>query len=308
MTNKSTLSVVISAYNEEKKIDACLHSVLFADEIIVIDNTSTDNTIAVAKKYTQKLYKRKNYPMLNINKNFGFTKATCEWILCLDADERISDDLRKEIENTLKKTDSTIKGYWIARKNIIFGKWIQNSIWWPDYQLRLFRKGAGKFPEKHVHEMLHIDGVTEKLQFPMEHENYDTVSQYIYKLDRIYTENEASQIIASGKKVTWIDAIRFPVNDFLKTFFAQKGYKDGLHGLQLSILQAFYASIVFAKVWEKQGFVAYNNNQFLQDIYQESKHIIREFQYWFYTSFLNTTKNPIKKIFFRLHRKLLKIS
>src|SRR5882762_11573536 len=213
---KFTLSVVISAFNEEKRIARCLESVEFADEIIFVDNSSADNTVAIAKKYTKHIFTRENNFMLNVNKNFGFTKATGDWILCLDADERVTPELAEEIKNVLDRRQETkdqkpINGYWIPRKNIIFGKWIQNSIWWPDYQLRLFKKGEGKFPEKHVHEMMHVNGKLEKLENPMIHDNYSSISQYLYKLDRIYTENEVQNFLAQGKKITWIDALRFPI-------------------------------------------------------------------------------------------------
>jgi hypothetical protein len=125
-------------------------------------------------------------------------------------------------------------------------------------------------------------------------------------MDKIYTESEVEKIIASGKVLTWIDAIRFPINDFLKTFFAQKGYKDGLHGLVLSMLQAMYAEVVFAKVWERQGFREENNAHFLKDIYSECKKIIQEFHYWAITSFLETSFHPLKRLFYRGLRKLRK--
>lgn len=309
----SLLSVVVSAFNEEKTIKECLESVKsIADEIIVIDNSSTDKTSQIAERFTSKIYLRPNNPMLNINKNFGFSKATCDWILNLDADERVTAELREEIKNEIDQVttngESRVAGYWMPRKNIIFGKWMQGGMWWPDYQLRLFRKGEGKFPQKHVHEYITVDGETKKLEHVLLHENYSSVSQYLHKLDTIYTENEAENLIAAGKKATWIDAIRFPVGDFLKTFFAQNGYKDGLHGLVMSILQAFYAEIVFAKVWEKQGFIKQEENEevFLKKLYGEWKKVKRDVWYWLLTSLMKETKNPFMKNIYRLQRKLKK--
>ena len=301
----NSLSVVISAFNEEARIKDCLESVKgLATEIVFIDNLSLDKTREIARKYTDKILTRKNNLMLNVNKNYGFSKATGDWILSLDADERVTPELAKEINEKIGNSD--IVGYWIPRKNIIFGKWIQHSIWWPDYQLRLFRKGKGKFPEKHVHEYLRVEGKTEKLKNPLEHLNYSTVSQFIYKMDKIYTESEVEKIIASGKILIWIDAIRFPVNDFLKTFFAEKGYKDGMHGLVLSMLQSLYAEVVFAKVWERKGFKEENNPHFLKDIYKECKKIIQEFHYWSITSFLETSCHPLKRLFYKGLRKFKK--
>lgn len=307
MNKKLPVSVVISAFNEEKKLPACLESVKWAEEIIVVNNQSTDKTADIAKKHGAKVFVQPNNLMLNVNKNFGFTKATQPWILCLDADERVSPELSEEIDSRFRGNDGNVAGFWIPRKNIIFGKWIQNSIWWPDYQLRLFRKGKGKFPEKHVHEMLVVDGESVKLQQPMVHFNYDSVSQFLYKMDKIYTENEMTNILSSGKQLTWVDALRFPSEDFLRTFFLQKGYKDGLHGLVLSLLQAFYAELVFVKVWEKQGFKEYNSGTFIKDVSKEMRKIAYEFYYWILTVSIQETKSAAKKIVFRLKRKRLSV-
>ena len=298
------LSVVISAFNEEKKIEDCFRSVSFADEIIFVDNSSTDNTAKIAKKYTSKIFTRENNLMLNVNKNFGFTKAEGDWILNLDADERITLELEKEILRTIQSSADNIDGYWIPRKNIIFGKWIESSLWSPDFQLRLFRKGKGKFPEKHVHEYVEVKGETFKLSNPMTHINYTSVSQYIEKMNTIYTENEVENWLKSGKSISWVDAIRFPVNDFVKTFFAQSGYKDGLHGLVLSMLQAFYAEIVFAKIWEKKGF--YEEYPSTNSLKKEIEKNILTVKYWMYSMLFDETKNKFKKITYRLLRKQIK--
>jgi len=296
------LSIVISAFNEEGRIEKCLQAASFADEIIFIDNSSTDDTPKIARKYTSKVYKRPNNMMLNINKNYGFSKATGEWILSLDADEILTPELIQEIHQVISR-DSGISGYWIPRKNIIFGKWIQNSIWWPDYQLRLFKREKGKFAEKHVHEMLAVSGETEKLLHPFIHDNYSSVSQFIQKLDKIYTESEVNNFLTTGKQISWVDAITFPLQDFLKTFFAQKGYKDGLHGLVLSLLQAFYAEVVFAKIWEKQGFPDYNEKHFLEHVQKEFRKGALEIKYWFFTASLEQTHNPFKKISLKFSRR-----
>ncbi len=183
------ISVVISAFNEEKMIEDCLKSVKdLADEIIFIDNTSQDKTVDIAKKYAARIFIRPNDPvMLNRNKNFGFTKASGDWIISLDSDERITPELAREIKKAVNNPN--VNGYEIPRKNIIFNKWIQNSIWWPDYNLRLFRKEKGKFREKHVHEKLTVQGRLTKLKNPMVHYNYQTVSQFINKLNKTYTES-----------------------------------------------------------------------------------------------------------------------
>lgn len=294
------VSVVVSAYNEEEKIEDCLKSVKdVAYEIILVDNSSDDNTIKIAKKYTDKIFVRENNPMLNVNKNFGFTKASGKWILSLDADERATEELSDEI---IKLNEDQAKaGFLIPRKNILFGKWIRHSIWWPDYQLRLFRNGKGKFPEKHVHELVGVEGEVGKLENPLFHLNYQTVSQYIYKLEKIYTENEVENILKEGKRLMWYEAIRMPGQDFIKTYFFQKGYRDGLHGLVLSMLQAFYMVVVFAKVWEKQGFEEKEIK--FSDIKQELKKLGKEAGYWIATTEMDESKSRLRKLAFKIKRR-----
>lgn len=299
------LSVVVSAYNEERNIEKCLKSVTFADEIILVDNQSSDKTKKIASKYTKKIFTRANNIMLNKNKNFGFTKAGGDWILSLDADEQVTMELRKEILQVIK-AETEINGYWIPRKNIIFGKWIEHSIWWPDYQLRLFRRGKGRFPERHVHEYIEVKGQTEKLVYPLMHDNYTSISQFIQKMDRVYSENEVESYILKRKRVEWQDAVIFPLKDFMKTFFAQGGYKDGLHGLVLSILQAFYAEVVFAKIWERQKFTEYNSSNFLSEILEVFKQEGYELRHWVLSSKIEEDKSRVKKIANKIRRRLNK--
>lgn len=297
------VSVVISARNEERKIERCLASLGWASEIIIVDNESTDRTAEIAGKYTKKIFSRPNNLMLNVNKNFGFTKATCDWILSLDADEEIPQDLAQEIINvTGDDGDGEINGYWINRKNVSFGKWIRHGIWWPDRQLRLFRKGKGRFPEVHIHEYVEVEGKTGRLESAYIHYNYETVSQYLEKLNTIYTENEAKNLISAGYVPVWVDALRFPVSDFVKIYFAQKGYRDGLHGLVLSILQAFYSFTVFAKVWEAKGFAEKEIS--LKAISAESGRLSQEFGYWYLTARISEAGSSLFTMPLRIRRKL----
>ncbi len=310
------LSVVISAYNEEAKIKDCLESVNWADEIILIDNSSTDKTVEIAKKYTSKIFTRPNNPMLNVNKNYGFSKASGNWILSLDADERVTPQLREEIGNLSRLTldsaaagkfeigNSNVVGYWIPRKNIIFGKWMQHTGWYPDYQLRLFKKEIGKFPEEHVHEMVHVEGETEHLHEPLLHYNFETIDQFLRKHLTIYSTNEAEQIIKNGYSFHYLDAIRFPLKEFLSRFFAREGYKDGLHGLIISMLMGFYHFVIFIKIWEKQGFKEHESPQFFSEIEKEAQRAGREFSYWFTTEKLKHTKSSLKRFGLKLQRKL----
>ena len=302
MKTDKKISVVVSAFNEEKKIKDCLNSVRWADEIIFVDNSSTDDTKKIASGFTSKIFTRENNLMLNVNKNFGFSKATGDWILCLDADEQIPVELKDEILSILS-LDIDVVGYWIARKNIIFGKWIEHSGWFPDHQMRLFRRGTGKFQEQHVHEMIQVQGKTEYLKKPMIHNSYETIFQFLHKTITIYAPNEAKELVRKGYVFNYLDSLRFPVKEFTSRFFAREGYKDGFHGLMLSFFMAFYHFIVFSFIWEQGGFKKMESVDVLSDIETDSKKVKEEMSYWILKEKIKRTKNPLLKLLVKIKSK-----
>ena len=300
------ISAVVSAYNEEKNIKDCIESVKdLSDDVIVVDNSSGDKTSEIARKLNAKIFTQENDPQkIDLQKNFGFSKATGDWILSLDADERVTPALAREIKSTVNSQSSIVNGYWIPRKNIIFGKWIQSDMWWPDYQLKLFKKGKGKFDKSSVHRALVLEGASEKLTNPLTHYNYTSIHQYLEKLNN-YTDIEAEHLSKEGYEFNWLDAIRFPVNDFAKTFFLQKGFRDGIHGLVLSIFQAFYMGIVFAKLWEKEGFKEVETKNFLKEVLSEFKESKNKIIFWFTSSLIEQSKNPLSKLGLKIKRKIV---
>lgn len=300
-------SAVVSAYNEEKNIERCLKSLKFVDEIIVIDNDSTDSTAKIAKKFTEKIFKQKNNPLeIDLQKNFGFEKATNEWILSIDADEQVSPELAVEIQKILGAKSSSIKnidGFWIPRKNFIFGKWIEHTGWYPDLQLRLFRKGKGKYIAKHVHEDLKLDGSSAKLKEHLIHYHYESILQFVHRTLN-YAQNEADSLLEKGYQLSHFDAIRFPINEFLSRFFARKGYKDGFHGLMLSLLMAFYHFVIFSLIWEKKGFRDYKSENFLKESEDEIRKASKDILFWITKEKLENIKNPLKRGFYKIKDKI----
>jgi glycosyltransferase involved in cell wall biosynthesis len=289
------ISAVVSAYNEEKNIENCLKSLKFADELIVIDNGSTDETGELAKKYANKVLTQKNDPQkIDIQKNLGIEEANGDWVLIVDADEQVSEELAKEIRSTIEKEKSDISGYWIPRKNYIFGKWIENAGWYPDPQLRLVRKGKGKYSLLHVHEPIKVEGETGELKQNLIHNNYGSIAQFLTKTT-VYAENEADFLLKNGYQFSHLDAIRFPMKELLNRFFARKGYKDGLHGLMLSILMAFYHFLIFSFIWEKKGFVEENSQNFLGEVGSELKKSNEEVSYWVRKETYENIKSPLKR-------------
>lgn len=296
------ISAVISVFNEEKNIERCLKSLVFADEIIVVDNSSTDRTNELAKKFTKKIYIQANDPVkIDLQKNLGFSKATGDWILSVDADEEVSPELAQEIKGVM---DSSVNGYYIPRKNIIFGKWIEHSGWYPDFQLRLFKKGKGKFTKIHVHEPLSLDGEIKYLKNDLIHHNYDTVSQFLHKAINIYIPSEAKNKLDNGYVFSYADAVRFPLQEFLSRFFSRKGYKDGFHGLMLAMLMSFYHFLVFAEIWERNRFKDLDEKQTLKLAGNEFNSSKKEIMFWLSKEKIDETKNPLKKMTYKLLSKI----
>lgn len=304
MNRQNTISVVISAFNEEKKVKKCLESAKWADEIIFVDNSSHDNTALIAAEYTKKIFSQKNDPFnIDLQKNLGIEKASSDWILVLDADEIITPELGTEIKQVISDHQSSASGYQIPRKNIIFRKWIEHTGWYPDFQLRLFRNGHGKYDKRHVHEPLKIDGEIQKLNEPLIHYNFETVSQFLYRHLLVYAPNEAEELDSRGYVFDWKSAIRFPMSEFLSRFFAREGYKDGFHGLMLSLLMGFYHLAIFAYLWEKKNFKDVDNENIIYGLEKELKKSKKEFNYWYNTKSIDLEKNLLKKTTIKLKRK-----
>lgn len=276
----SQISVVINTLNEEKNIQRAIESVSWADEIVVCDMHSTDKTVEIAKSQGAKVFYHKRTGFVEPARNFAIAKATFDWILILDADEEISEELALKLKEMVEKPISS-DFVEMPRKNIIFGKWMQASMWWPDYQVRFFKKG-NVFWLDTIHSKPQTKGL--KLQLPAEekwaiiHHNYQTISQFVERINR-YTTVEAEQLRKEGYKFELGDLFEKPLNEFVSRFFANKGYLDGLHGLCLSFLQAISFLLVYLKIWEKESFEKADVS--LLQIEEQKEKSIGVINYWF---------------------------
>ncbi len=295
------ISVVIISKNEEDVIEDCLKSVEWADEIIFVDDSSTDTTAERAKKYTKQVYVHKSVGYVEPVRNFAIKKATGDLILLLDADERVSDSLAQVIKN-IANQDECSSAYKLPRKNIIFNKWIQHTGWWPDYNIRLFKKGSVEWSDK-IHSVPTVYGDVAELSSTEEnaitHYNYTSVSQFIEKMVR-YTSVEAKQYT---DRVVTKDFIAKPASEFIGRFFNSQGYKDGVHGLVLSLLQSVSVLLVLVRVWEKQKFKPNEDIDVLSVVQTEGKSLRKEIAYWVANEMLKREKGKIKKMRLRISRK-----
>lgn len=284
------ISAVVNTLNEEKNIARCLDSVKsWADEIVVVDDGSTDRTVEIAQGYTAKIYHHQSVGYVEPARIFAVDKASYDWIFLIDADEEVPQELANSLSSFAKATADKPSGdyskdeithVWIPRKNLIFGKWIKHSGWWPDYQVRFFQKGAVIWPSA-IHLKPQTSGKELRLEaredLAVVNHNYNTVSQFINRMN-CYTDVETREKIDQKYKFIWQDLILKPTEEFMRRFFAWEGYRDGLHGLALSLLQAFSLLVFYIKIWEKQGFKQEDID--IKHITQESKQIKRHFNYW----------------------------
>lgn len=296
------ISAVINTFNEEKNIERVMQSVKWADEIIVCDMRSGDKTVEIAKKFGAKVYYHKRTDYVEPARNFSISKASNEWILILDADEEIQEELVKKLKKIADKM-KRINYIEIPRINIIFGKWMKASMWWPDYHVRFFKKGKVSWNEN-IHSKPETAGEGIKLEAKEElaivHHHYESISQFIERLNR-YTQVQAKELVKSGYKFHWEDLITRPTGEFLSRFFANKGFEDGLHGLALSLLQAFSFIILYLKLWEMGKFSQQEID--LIDLKEVKDKAAFEINYWFKYSKLSP--NPFKRFFQKARNKII---
>ncbi len=232
------LSVTVIALNEEANIVPCLESVRFADEIVVVvDSGSTDRTLELARKFTDRLFTI-DWRGFAGTKNFALAQAQGDWVLSLDADERVPAALQAEILGVVK-TDGPLAAYKIPRKTYVGGRWIRHLGWYPDYTLRLFRRGQGRFRERQVHEEVEVAGPVGVLRTPLEHFSYNNLEEYAARQDR-YARLAAQEMRQAGRRPLPGELLWRPALTFLKLFFLKRGFLEGALGLQLSLQASRY--------------------------------------------------------------------
>jgi glycosyltransferase involved in cell wall biosynthesis len=242
------LSVLIPTYNNEAIIGQCLESVRWVDEIVIIDSLSTDNTVAICRGYTDKIFQQ-SFLGYTRQKNWGIAHCTHEWILQLDSDERLEAGLEQEIKQVLTAPLPGVEAYRLPRKNHVLGKWVRVAGIYPDYQTRLFRKTAGRFKERDVHEHLGVLGWVGTLQHHLMHDGMPNISKQLANLDH-YTRYEANELYKRGKKFHGYQLLLRPPAIFAYRYLWQRGLLAGYRGFVLAVYLALYDFLTHAKLWE----------------------------------------------------------
>jgi glycosyltransferase involved in cell wall biosynthesis len=242
------LTVITIALNEEMNIAPCLESVRWADEIIVLDSGSTDRTVEIARRYTSQVLSIQ-WPGYGAARNIGMSRASGDWILWLDADERVTPELAEEIRQILVSGDGRLSGYLVARRAYFLGRWIKHCGWYPSRVVRLFRKDRGRFSETRVHERLELDGEVGKTRSDILHYTDPDLHHYLSKFNR-YTSLGAEDLHAAGRQFHVVDLVFRPAFQFFKMYVFRLGFLDGVEGFVLCILSSTYVFTKYAKLRE----------------------------------------------------------
>lgn len=240
------LSVIIITKDEEKNLRRCLESVRFADEIVVNDSGSRDKTLEIAVEFGCKIINT-DFAGFGAAKQMALERASGEWVLSIDADEEINDELRKEIISCIERGDHD--GWLINRKSQFLGRWILHSGWYPDHILRLFRRDKARFTASDVHEKVEVNGTVGEIGGHILHYTDPSISHYLTKLDR-YTALSAKMLFEAEKKFHWHYLIVKPIAIWVKMYILKRGFLDGMAGFILASLSSFHVFCKYAKLWE----------------------------------------------------------
>jgi len=241
------LSVIITTYNEEINIGECIESVAWADEILVVDSHSTDRTVEIVRRYPVELLQREYFGSA-AQKNWAIDRVRHDWVLIVDADERVPPKLAHEILTVLA-TNPEVNGYYIRRENVFIDRPIRHSGWSTDKVVRLFRKDKGRYPNRRVHADLEIEGPVPVLRQPFLHFTFRTFDQYFPKFLN-YAEWGAAQAYRDGRQAGLAELVFRPWWRFVRTYILQLGLLDGMYGFVLCSLQAFGVFLKCARLWE----------------------------------------------------------
>jgi len=242
------VSGVVICLNEADRIGRCLESLSFCDEIVVVDSGSADGTRELARKYTERVIEQ---PFLGYvkQKNFALEHAKNDWVICLDADEALSPELAANVRGALSRNDGTVSGYSLDRVTQYLGVWHDRGEWYPDWQLRVFRRSRGRWGGLDPHDRVELAGPVERLPGRLLHWNYRNLSDHIQTMDR-FSARMARSLADSGVRFRLRDLVFRPLARFLKSYVLRQGFRKGIPGLVVSVAGAYYVFMKYAKLWE----------------------------------------------------------
>jgi glycosyltransferase involved in cell wall biosynthesis len=244
------VSATVIAKNEADDIGDALKSLAWADEIVVVDAESTDDTVAIARQFTNRVYVRAWTGYVD-QKNYAAGLATHDWIFSLDADERVPGELSAEIRQVLG-SEPKMQGFRMPRVSFYLGRWVRTTDMYPDYQLRLYNRRHAQWDGLHVHESVKVKaGRVGYLKHELQHHPYRNLSEHLIRMDR-YTSLAARQMFEKGRRATRVELLFHPPVAFARNYLLKGGFRDGKPGLIISLVNSYYVMLKFAKLWELQ--------------------------------------------------------
>lgn len=247
---KVPITACIIAYNEEENIRECLKSIAWVDEIVVVDAFSEDRTAEVCREFTDKVY-RKKWSGFKEQKNYALSLATNDWVLSIDADERVSPELAREIKGVLSQCSETISGFYFPRRAYYLGGWINHGGWYPNRKPRLFRKERTCWVGTDLHERAEIQGPTQLLKNDLWHFPHKDLADHLKTVSN-YSDIASKEMHSLGKKFRLWQIILHPPAKFLETYLWKWGFMDGARGLIIALMSSYYVFLKYAKLWEKE--------------------------------------------------------
>lgn len=243
------VSVTVITKNEASNITEALRSVAWADEIIVVDAESTDETVTLAQRVAHRVVVHP-WTGYGAQKNYAAELASHDWILSLDADERVTDALAAEIRQVLQR-EPDASGFRLKRVTHHLGRWIRSTDWYPDYQLRLYDRRRGRWSNREVHESVELSGRLASLTQELQHFAYRDVTHHVATINR-YTSLAATQMAKEGRRASVVDLAFHPPLAFFRNYVLRRGFSEGVAGLIISAMNSYYVLLKFAKLWEQQ--------------------------------------------------------
>jgi (heptosyl)LPS beta-1,4-glucosyltransferase len=296
------ISAVINVVKEEASyLPQVLTSLRnFADEIVIVDMTPSDEVLHIGERFGAKVLKHKFVDYVEPVRNFAISKVTGDWVLVVDPDEELSSNLAKRLKEEANKSKADY--FRVARKNINFGKWMKYSRWWPDYNIRFFKKGKVSWSEI-IHAVPITVGIgvdlPAKEDLAIIHHNYQSIEGFLARMNR-YTSVQSQMLVGGSYKFIWTDLIRKPLSEFLSRFFFGQGYRDGLHGLILAFLQAVSELVLYLKVWQSEKFTEQALS--VKEIDKEFMSSMKETRWWLFDAKIRS-KNFLSAFPLRIYRK-----
>jgi glycosyltransferase involved in cell wall biosynthesis len=247
---RPTVSAIVVCFNEEKNIGACLDSLRWCDEIVVVDSFSTDRTVEICRRYTDRIVQR-DWAGYREQKAFAHSLATKEWVLLVDSDERVSPELRDEIKQTLSSGADAYAGFSVPRLVFYLGRWWRRGGWYPDYGVRLFRRDRVTWGGTDPHEKILVDGKVRRLRRPLHHFSYRNIEDHVQRIDR-FTSIAARELWSEGERWRLRDALFRPAFRFFRFYIVKRGFLEGFAGFYVAVTAAVYVFLKYAKLWELQ--------------------------------------------------------